>query len=165
MLEKDPFTYFIMNDIMGWSLVFKEEAVLRSMFEAAGFKWQDAIQESRGKETLSQDRVQDAIEEVNDTITNEVLTCTECSRNYRILPAELTFYRKMSIPVPERCFFCRMTERENMRAGFDLSSRQCGCQEGGHEHEGRCPAIFQTSFTEKEERAIYCEDSYLKVLD
>lgn len=40
MLEEDPFTYFIMNDIMGWSLVFKEESVLKNIFKKAGFEWQ-----------------------------------------------------------------------------------------------------------------------------
>lgn len=40
MLQDDPFTYFIMNDIMGWSLVFKEEAVLKDIFKKAGFEWQ-----------------------------------------------------------------------------------------------------------------------------
>ena len=140
-------------------LVSKEEAL------ATGFKWQDNLQETRGKGTLDQGDVPDAIEDVTESILDAILTCTECSRNYKILPAELTFYRKSSIPIPERCFFCRMAERENMRGGFDLVTRGCECEEDVHGHSGKCQNTFQTFFTEKETRPIYCEECYLKVLD
>ena len=132
---------------------------------AAGFRWQDNIQETRGKETVSQDLVPDAIAEVQEAITNEVLACVDCGRNYKISSAELVLYRKLQVPIPERCFFCRMQERENMRGGFDLLSRECDCKEEGHEHEGKCHIVFKTFFTEKEQRPIFCEACYLKMLD
>jgi hypothetical protein len=47
MLEDDPFTYFIMN-IMGWRLIFKEEALLKEIFEKAGFKWQRSFTDDYG---------------------------------------------------------------------------------------------------------------------
>ena len=58
-----------------------------------------------------------------------------------------------------------MQERENMRGGFDLLSRECDCKEEGHEHEGKCHIVFKTFFTEKEQRPIFCEACYLKMLD
>ena len=152
------------NDRLGLS---REEAL------KAGFKWQDHLQETRGKGTLEQSLVPDAIENVTDDILEEILTCTDCSRNYKILAAEFTFYKKSHVPIPDRCFFCRMAERENMRGGFDLCSRECDCRESGHEHPesssgqvpGKCTVVFKTCFTEKEVRPIYCEQCYLKVLD
>lgn len=136
----------------------KEEAL------ASGFRWQDNIQETRGRGTISQDSIPNSIEDVTDAITTEVLECILCERNYKILPNELTFYRKMGIPIPSKCFFCRMAIRENMRGGFDLADRECVCKEEDHGHESKCTNQFKTFFT-KETRPIYCEDCYVKILD
>jgi hypothetical protein len=138
----------------------KEEALTH------GYKWQDEIQRTRGKETMQQNDVPDAIEDVSDAIIDEVLACVSCSRNYKILTDELTFYRRMKIPIPDHCFFCRMQKRENMRGGFDLIERTCDCTETGHVHEGKCPERFQTFFTtERDTRPIYCETCYQQILD
>jgi phospholipid N-methyltransferase len=40
MLEDDPFTYFIMEEITGWHLIFKSEELLKEIFKKAGLKWQ-----------------------------------------------------------------------------------------------------------------------------
>ncbi|MFA5431629.1 MAG: class I SAM-dependent methyltransferase [Candidatus Paceibacterota bacterium] len=48
MLEDDPFTYFIMSNIMGWNLIFKEEEVLKSIFEKAGFIWEKSFTDDFG---------------------------------------------------------------------------------------------------------------------
>ena len=131
-----------------------------------GYKWQDELQQTRGKETISQTDVPDAIEDVPDAVTEEVLACVLCSRNYKILPDELTFYKRMKIPIRDHCFFCRMQERENMRGGFDLVQRTCDCVETGHMHEGKCSEQFQTFFTrDRENRPIYCETCYQQVLE
>jgi hypothetical protein len=133
---------------------------------AQGYTWQDELQQTRGKETTQQKGVSNAIEYVTDSITDEVLACASCARNYKILPDELTFYRRMKIPIPDHCFFCRMQKREDMRGGFDLNKRTCDCTETRHIHEGRCTEDFQTFFTtDKESRHIYCETCYQQVLE
>lgn len=133
---------------------------------ALGYRWQDELQQTRGKETMQQKDIPDAIEDVPDGITDEVLACSSCARNYKILPDELTFYRRMNIPIPDRCFFCRMQTREAMRGGFDLVERRCDCQEKNHDHEYQCSESFQTFFTsDKETRPIYCESCYQQHLD
>ncbi|MFA5368688.1 MAG: methyltransferase domain-containing protein [Candidatus Paceibacterota bacterium] len=43
MLEEDPFTYFIMEKITNWHLVFKEEELLKDIFKKAGLKWQKSF--------------------------------------------------------------------------------------------------------------------------
>jgi hypothetical protein len=136
----------------------KEEAL------AFGYKWQDSIQETKGKETISQEKVHDSINDVNEDILNEILSCTNCSRNYKILEGELVLYYRLLIPIPTECFFCRNKEREKMRGGYDLINRQCDCMNDNHGHTGRCEANFDTFFTKKEQRPIYCEDCYQKEL-
>ncbi len=136
-------------------LNFSREEALTS-----GYKWQDKIQETKGKETISQDEVPDSIQDVNDNITNEILGCIKCGRNYKILADEFLLYRRLSIPIPTECFFCRNQEREKMRGGYDLINRQCDCVQGNHDHTGRCGNKFETFFTEKESRPIYCEKCY-----
>ena len=132
----------------------KEEAI------TAGYNWQDRIQETKGKETISQDKVPDSIKDVNENITNEILSCKSCNRNYKILPNEFLLYKKLSVPIPMECFFCRYGKRERMRGGYDLLDRQCDCSRENHEHKGRCENNFKTFFTNKESRPIYCERCY-----
>src|SRR3989344_566683 len=96
-----------------------------------GYKWQDNIQRTIGKGTLSSGKIPDSIEETADSITSEVLTCIECERNYKIVPNELLFYRKMKIPIPHKCFFCRHEARMKRKNPFKLWHRKCmkkGCE-------------------------------------
>lgn len=159
-----PSTYspFCINETRAIDeLKFSREEAL-----AQGYRWQDELQQTRGKETIHQNDVPGAIEDVNDSITDEVLACVSCARNYKVLPDELTFYRRMKIPIPDRCFFCRMQTREDMRGGFDLVERRCDCHETSHGHEHQCSESFQTFFsTDRETRPIYCESCYQQHLD
>ena len=135
--------------------IIKEEAIV------FGYRWQEALQETRGKQTLVQELVPDSIDDVSETIVSEVLECRTCTRNYKILPDELILYKRLKVPVPESCFFCRVAVREAMRGGFDLSMRRCECIQQHSDHIARCPNTFETFFTEKEERPIYCESCYV----
>lgn len=119
------------------------------------YKWQNELQETRGKETIKQEDIPDSIKDVSDSITTEILSCVSCERNYKILPEELLFYRRQNIPIPEYCFFCRVEKRENMRGGFDLIKRQCD----------KCNKDIETLFDSRESRPIYCEQCYQQVLN
>ncbi len=130
----------------------------------AGYAWQDNMQETRGKETIDQKMVPDSIDDVSDIFVHEILACISCARNYKILPDELALYKKLRVPIPKECFFCRHKRRESMRGGYDLIEKQCDCAEDNHDHAGRCPEIFKTCFTDKEPRPIYCESCYEKEL-
>jgi hypothetical protein len=48
MLEEDPFTYFIMKDVLNWSLIFKDEDLLKDIFKKAGLKWQKSFSDDCG---------------------------------------------------------------------------------------------------------------------
>ncbi len=116
----------------------------------AGFRWEDDIQVTRGKETIRPEQLPDHIKEIQDSITNEVLACLVCDRNYRITPAELTFYRKMILPIPRRCFFCRHQDRIRRRGPIEPFSRSCA----------RCNKKIMTTYAPNRPEIVYCEACY-----
>lgn len=117
-----------------------------------GCRWQDNIQRTTGKETLKPENIPESIKEVEDSILNEVLMCIDCKRNYKIVPNELIFYKKMNIPVARRCFYCRHENRLNKRNPFKLWHRKC-MKEG-------CDNTFETSYAPDRPEIIYCEKCY-----
>ncbi len=137
-----------------------------------GWGYQDVLHASKGKETLKTGEIPDSINDIQDSILNEVLTCQICSRNYKIVPQELSFYRRFKIPIPRFCFFCRNKKRLEMRNPSKLWHRKCTCagekSENGvytntveHFHKsGRCPNEFETSYAPKRPEIVYCEQCY-----
>lgn len=141
--ELAPFAYneTIAQDNMPMS---REEVL------AQGFRWEDDIPQTRGKETMSIDKIPDNIKDVSDTITKEVLACAECGRNYLIIPAELLFYRKMNLPLPRHCFNCRYIDRIRRRGPFKIYERACN----------KCGKAIQTIFAPDRPEVVYCEQCY-----
>lgn len=80
-----------------------------------GFNWFDNIQFTKGLETVDIKDIPDDINQVPDSITNEILKCELTLRNYKITDQELKFYKKMQIPIPNKCFFARHQERINQK--------------------------------------------------
>lgn len=72
----------------------KEEAL------AKGFNWKENIPGTYGKGTINMDSIPDSINDVPDSIINEVLTCEVTGRNFNIISEELAFYRSHNIPIP-----------------------------------------------------------------
>jgi hypothetical protein len=122
----------------------KEEAI------AQGFRWEDDIQVTKGKETLKPEDIPDHIKDVTDSITNEILRCINCERNYKITEQELLFYRKMILPIPRKCFFCRHRDRIVRRGPFKFFLRECS----------NCGKDTHTNLTEEVAPIMYCEKCY-----
>ena len=70
------------------------------------------------------------IDDVSQEITNQILACNHCERNYKIIPRELAFYLEKRIPVPSTCPECRhlsrSMHRRNPRKMFERHCDQCG---------------------------------------
>ena len=153
-IEHSPFGY---NETMAMEHVSlkKDEA------KKNGFNWQDNIQKTIGKETIKPKDISESIDEVKDFILNEVLACVDCGRNYKIVQNELTFYRKLKIPIPRRCFYCRHEKRIKRCNPFKLWHRQCMCDKKNHFHgAGKCEVEFETSYAPDRPEIIYCEKCY-----
>lgn len=115
-----------------------------------GFKWEDDIPRTKGKETLPSENIPDYIKDVPDSTTNEILKCTGCGYNYKIIPVELKFYRQMVLPIPRKCFWCRHQDRLGRRGPFKLYSRSCG----------KCTKNIQTTYSPDRPEIVYCEECY-----
>ena len=144
----------------------KEEA------ERWGFKWEDHPRGTYKKETVFWNQVSDSIRETELDVLKEIFVCTECEKNFRIIPGEYDFYKRMDIPLPDLCPDCRHIRRFTARGPNKLFSRSCQCggkkSENGtyeniaeHEHGGgKCGNAFQTNFSPEKDEIIYCEECY-----
>lgn len=122
----------------------KEEAL------AQGFRWEDDIQMTKGKETLQSEEIPDHIDDVDDSVTEQVLRCIDCERNYKITKQELLFYRKMSLPIPRRCFYCRHRDRIKRRGPYKFWDRKCD----------HCGKDIKTNYSPERKEIVYCEECY-----
>ena len=73
-----------------------------------GLRWNDSGGEQYA---FSNYVVPDAITKVKDDIVEQVLKCEVSGKAYRIIPMELSFYRRFSLPIPRRAPFERHRER------------------------------------------------------
>jgi hypothetical protein len=154
--ELSPFGYNETQAIEQVPLT-KEEAIQN------GYKWQDNLQRTTGKETIKPEDIPESINEVQDSILNEILSYVECKRNYKIIQNELNFYRKMGIPIPRRCFYCRHAKRVKFRVPhlFKLWPRSCMCKKEGHFHgDKKCEVEFETTYAPERPETVICEQCY-----
>ncbi len=115
-----------------------------------GFTWQDDIQKTVGKETIQPEAIPDNITDIVDTITDEILRCVDCTCNYKITEQELFFYRKMKLPIPRKCFFCRHHDRIEKRGPYKFWKRNCAL----------CNKDIETNFAPDRPEIVYCEECY-----
>ncbi len=132
---------------------------------ANGWTWRDNIQITKGKGTIQAQDIPESIAEVDDSITDEILECIDCERNFKILPSELTLYHRMNVPIPRRCFSCRHAARIQKRNPFKLWHRSCMCDKSNHKHGGVCQKEFETSYSPERPEIIYCEECYLSEIN
>ena len=137
---------------------------------AGGFKWQDRVPGTFGKETMKAAQIPETVAETPDTIVKEVLACAQCGKNYKIVPQELAFYRKHTLPVPLNCPECRYNARRALRQPHELWHRQCMCKQAGHAwHDAGAPGHptgsacgrkFETTYAPERKETVYCEACY-----
>lgn len=157
-------SYFGYNE----SCAMEEFPLTKEEVQNKKYNWQDNIQRTTGKETLRPENIPDSIKEVPESILDEVLSCVNCKRNYKIVRNELIFYRKMKIPIPRKCFYCRHDARVKRRNPFKLWRRRCMCGLASsppvtkkHFHgAGKCEVEFETSYAPERPEIVYCEKCY-----
>ena len=103
--------------------------------------------------TIATNNIPDHIKDVSDSILKEVLQCGECGKGFRIIPMELQFLRRRSLPLPRKCPFCRIEEKFKLWVrNLRMVLRVCS----------RCGAHFETKYTEAEASIVYCKECYQK---
>ena len=151
----------------------KEEALKK------GYSWYDRPV-TQYNITLTSDMLPKTISKTADDIVDQTIQCKTqesdeekrknplCTFAFRLIPLELTLYRKLGIPIPEYCFPCRRTKRFAFRNPRKLWHRQCVCDykvyrnttKHSHYPEGRCPNEFETSYAPDRKEIVYCEQCY-----
>ncbi len=141
-------SFFAYNETIGQdNMPLTEKEALEQ-----GFRWEENIQKTEGKGTKKSEEIPDHIKNVPDDFINEVLVCTECSRNYRLIKRELEFYRKMLIPIPRKCWNCRFVDRIHRRGPYKFWKRVCD----------KCEKEITTNYAPDRPEIVYCENCYQK---
>lgn len=152
--QLSPFGY---NETQGqiYMPLTKEEA------QAGGFKWEDQLPGTFGKETIKPEQMPDSIQETGPSILKEILVCALCKKNYNIVQSELDFYKSQNVPIPCRCPDCRYRARIAQRPRRQTATKTCTCDKASHFHgEGKCPNEFETPFSTEDSAKIYCKECY-----
>lgn len=137
----------------------------------ADYGWHKA-EDKNYTPTITLDDLPDTIEETNEDILKQVISCGhfidgkavcnhQCTSAFKIHPDELLFYKKHNIPIPNICPNCRHYERLPIFiTPSRLYHRSCMCEMSGHEHEGKCTTEFETPYAPDRSETIYCEPCY-----
>lgn len=89
-------------------------------------------------------------------LLNAILACSECSKNYKIIEAELEFYLRNKLPLPRKCFDCRRKKRQSLRRPRQFFQRDCS----------KCGTKITSSFSKDRatkgfpEEKVFCEKCY-----
>jgi hypothetical protein len=126
--------------------------------------------------TLEANDLPDNLENISDSILDEVIGCLNrgkdggyCRGAFRITEGELNLYKRIGVPIPRFCFFCRHKKRLLTRRPLKLWHRACMCQGSNsklntvvHHHDGKCRNEFETPYSPDRPETIYCEKCYQK---
>ena len=162
--EFSPFAYneTLANDFFPLT---KEEAIRKN------YVWRDP--ETREFQTTTDaENLPDHIKDADDSILKDVIKCASCAKAYRLIPMELDFYRRLSLPVPRMCHNCRFIERTRHRNQPKFWPRSCQCagvrsqnsayvNQSEHVHGiAACQNEFETSYAPERPEIVYCESCY-----
>ncbi len=154
-IQYSPYAY---NETVAqqWYPKTKEEVL------ASGWKWRDVLPGRYDTPTIEWASTPDDISDMRESIIKNIFACQKCAKNYRIVKQEFGYYAKWKIPLPRQCPNCRFSDRFSRRNPRKLWHRQCMCEKGDHEHAGRCPIAFETSYSPERSELVYCEVCYQK---
>ncbi|MBP6884270.1 MAG: hypothetical protein KBC17_00415 [Candidatus Pacebacteria bacterium] len=122
----------------------KEEAL------AQGYKWSDYVSDTHYE--FSDYTIPDDIKDVGDDILKMILKCEVSGKAYRIVPAELSFYRQAGLPIPRVAGAERHKERYKMLLPTKLFDRTCD----------NCKKDIRTPYEKGRPEVVYCESCYQK---
>ena len=163
--ELSPFSY---NETIAQEYfpLTKEQALVQ------GYKWRDPDTKQYTVTKQPQD-LPDHIKDTPDSILEEVIGCLHAQENhhtanceascvtaFKLIPAELQFYKRMNLSLPRLCPNCRHYERLAERNPLRLWTRGCMCDKPNHSHQGGCPNQFETSYAPDRPEIVYCESCY-----
>lgn len=116
-----------------------------------GFRWKSVENKEPTPRTYG---LPESIGDTKDDVLGAVLLCESCNKNYKLIAAELKFYRTMKLPVPVKCQECRHLDRTHLRNPRQLWERTCA----------DCGVEIKTSYAPGRPERVLCEACYLKAV-
>ena len=123
-----------------------------------GYRWKDKEERNYNIDIHTED-IPDNIKDIQDNITDKIIECShkglcnqQCTEAFKIIEEELSFYKRMNLPIPRLCPNCRHYERLLQRNPMKLWHRSC-MKEG-------CTNTFETSYSPERPEIVYCEKCY-----
>jgi CxxC-x17-CxxC domain-containing protein len=148
-IELSPFAY---NE----TLAQEYFPLTDSEADQKGYFWRSFVEKNYNPTIIAPD-LPDSIDDVQDSITKEVVGCAhegkcneQCTAAFRIIPDELKFYRAMKLPLPRLCPSCRSSKRLLQRTPLNVYKRECA----------KCGKEIETSYAPDRPEIVYCEDCY-----
>ena len=117
---------------------------------AQGYVWKDNIPFTQGQENMKVSEVTEEEKYNFEIIKNKIFACDTCSRNYRLIDHELSFYARFKLALPTKCFFCRHDARMRRHTERVLYHRNCA----------KCAKEIQTTYSPERPEIVYCEKCY-----
>jgi len=143
-------------------------------------KWGE-LEEKNYKATKSANDLPDSISDVSDPILSEIISCEDegkcthgCTKAFKIVEGELSFYRRRKIPLPRKCPNCRYYRRLTYRNPTVLRETLCMCAGEGlsggvykntviHAHGSfPCGRKVETTIKVDSGLIVYCDECYKK---
>ncbi|MFA6353653.1 MAG: hypothetical protein WCW93_01855 [Candidatus Paceibacterota bacterium] len=121
----------------------KEEAL------ALGYTWNEEV-EQQNEATIDGKDLPETIEEVDNSILQEIISCISCRRKYKITSLELDLLKKMNLPLPQECLKCRENKRFKRINKPKLYNRTCM----------KCGTDIYTPYAPEDPRIVYCVKCY-----
>ncbi len=143
-IEISPFGYNETNANEFFPLK-REEALAR------GYAWRE--EDAQTAYSGPKIEIPDDIRDVPDTITDQILTCRETAKLYKVIPQELDFYRQMGVPVPRNSVEQRHKNRFKLQEPRTLHDRPCS----------KCATPLKSVYAPDRPEIILCEKCYLEI--
>jgi hypothetical protein len=119
-----------------------------------GWPWRDREEGLSTDDALDAALLPDHIDDVEDGVLEQEIRCQQTQRRFRIMKAELDFYRRMKLPVPRLHPDERRRKRNAMLRSRTLWQRNCA----------NCQKAIETTYAPDRPEIVYCEDCYLKTV-
>ncbi|MFA6585932.1 MAG: hypothetical protein WCS86_02100 [Candidatus Paceibacterota bacterium] len=162
MKEKKEYGEFFPSKI---SPFYYNEAIVQDYFPKSkkdaieqDFSWRDGEEKNYTITVLNND-IPDKIKDVPDSFVKEIIECEhkgkcndQCATAFKLTVSELQFYKKMNIPLPRLCPFCRHYNRLKLKNPMKLWHRKC--------MKENCTNEFETPYAPDRKEIIYCEQCY-----
>ena len=116
-----------------------------------GYRWQQKNPKEYQRASI---QTPDNIDDVDKSICDATLACSETGKNYKITPQELQFYKNHRLPIPHLCPDVRHARRLEIKNPMRLRTDTCK----------KCEKEITTTYPEETDMQVVCGACYEEAL-